>query len=282
MTCSILPNCEPPCDHGGLFRARRPPSPRRRCSPSPTWRAAELTPLGSITAVLDAVADGAGRPRFRAHRERHRGHGQRHHRRLIHDVELYIQREVVMDIHLHLMAPTGRGARPDRPRVLVPPRTGANARSTWPGRCPRPSSGRPTRRRTPPVCSGASDSADGAAIAPRLAAERYGLVDPGRGRGGPPRQPDPLRARGPAPGATRPTGHDKTSIVCFQRADHPGSLHGILGQFAARNINLTKLESRPTKQGLGDYCFVIDLARPRRPTRWSPTACATSTPGWPG
>jgi len=47
--------------------------------------------------------------------------------------------------------------------------------------------------------------------------------------------------------------------VCFQRADHPGSLHGILGQFAARNINLTKLESRPTKQGLGDYCFVIDL-----------------------
>jgi prephenate dehydratase len=56
------------------------------------------------------------------------------------------------------------------------------------------------------------------------------------------------------------TGHDKTSIVCFQRADHPGSLHGILGQFAARNINLTKLESRPTKQALGDYCFVIDLA----------------------
>ena len=56
------------------------------------------------------------------------------------------------------------------------------------------------------------------------------------------------------------TGHDKTSIVCFQRADHPGSLHGILGQFAARNINLTKLESRPTKQALGDYCFVIDLS----------------------
>jgi prephenate dehydratase len=56
-----------------------------------------------------------------------------------------------------------------------------------------------------------------------------------------------------------PTGHDRTSIVCFQRDDHPGSLHGILGQFAARNINLTKLESRPTKRGLGDYCFVIDL-----------------------
>jgi prephenate dehydratase len=47
--------------------------------------------------------------------------------------------------------------------------------------------------------------------------------------------------------------------VCFEGADHPGNLHSILGQFAARDINLTKLESRPTKQGLGEYCFVIDL-----------------------
>jgi prephenate dehydratase len=36
-------------------------------------------------------------------------------------------------------------------------------------------------------------------------------------------------------------------------------LHQILGQFAARSINLSKLESRPTKQALGTYCFVIDL-----------------------
>ena len=56
-----------------------------------------------------------------------------------------------------------------------------------------------------------------------------------------------------------PTGHDKTSIVCFQREDQPGSLHAILSEFSARNINLTKLESRPTKRGLGDYCFLIDL-----------------------
>ncbi len=60
-------------------------------------------------------------------------------------------------------------------------------------------------------------------------------------------------------GVPRATGHDRTSIVCFQSADHPGSLHSILGQFTARDINLTKLESRPTKRGLGDYCFVIDL-----------------------
>jgi prephenate dehydratase len=56
-----------------------------------------------------------------------------------------------------------------------------------------------------------------------------------------------------------PTGHDKTSIVCFQSSDHPGSLHGILGQFSARDLNLVKLESRPTKKGLGEYCFIIDF-----------------------
>ena len=60
-------------------------------------------------------------------------------------------------------------------------------------------------------------------------------------------------------GIPAPTGHDKTSIVCFQSADHPGSLHTILGQFSARNLNLTKLESRPTKKALGEYCFVIDI-----------------------
>jgi prephenate dehydratase len=60
-------------------------------------------------------------------------------------------------------------------------------------------------------------------------------------------------------GVPAPTGHDKTTIVCFQHADRPGSLLAILQEFAARAINLTKIESRPTKQGLGDYCFAIDF-----------------------
>ena len=60
-------------------------------------------------------------------------------------------------------------------------------------------------------------------------------------------------------GIPKSTGHDKTSIVCFQREDRPGSLLAILQEFAARAINLTKLESRPTKSGLGQYCFFIDF-----------------------
>ena len=54
------------------------------------------------------------------------------------------------------------------------------------------------------------------------------------------------------------TGHDRTAMVVYQRADEPGSLISILQEFAARRINLSNLLSRPTKAGgLGDYCFVI-------------------------
>ncbi len=62
----------------------------------------------------------------------------------------------------------------------------------------------------------------------------------------------------------RPTGRDKTSIVFSTRKDKPGSLHDILGVFALRNINLTKIESRPAKKALGDYYFFADMAGHRQ------------------
>lgn len=57
----------------------------------------------------------------------------------------------------------------------------------------------------------------------------------------------------------RRTGHDKTSIVFYTAADRPGILYEILGEFASRKINLTKIESRPSKKALGDYLFFIDF-----------------------
>ena len=56
-----------------------------------------------------------------------------------------------------------------------------------------------------------------------------------------------------------PTGADKTTVVLFQRDDHAGGLLALLEQFAARGINMTRLESRPTKESMGSYCFSIDL-----------------------
>lgn len=51
----------------------------------------------------------------------------------------------------------------------------------------------------------------------------------------------------------------KTSIAIRPLKDRPGLLHDLLRHFAIRNINLTKIESRPTKITLGDYIFYIDL-----------------------
>jgi prephenate dehydratase len=55
-----------------------------------------------------------------------------------------------------------------------------------------------------------------------------------------------------------PTGADKTTMVLFLREDHPGALLEILEQFASRGVNLCRIESRPTKRTLGDYCFSVD------------------------
>jgi prephenate dehydratase len=64
-----------------------------------------------------------------------------------------------------------------------------------------------------------------------------------------------VRLPGPPPART---GADKTSVIAFLADDHPGALMDILGQFAFRGINLTRIESRPTGDGIGRYCFFID------------------------
>jgi prephenate dehydratase len=55
------------------------------------------------------------------------------------------------------------------------------------------------------------------------------------------------------------TGADKTSACFSFDEDAPGILHGVLAEFANRGINLAKIESRPTRQSLGRYIFLIDF-----------------------
>jgi prephenate dehydratase len=55
-----------------------------------------------------------------------------------------------------------------------------------------------------------------------------------------------------------PTGADRTSVAAFLADDHPGALMDILDQFAVRDVNLTRIESRPTGDGIGKYFFFID------------------------
>ena len=56
-----------------------------------------------------------------------------------------------------------------------------------------------------------------------------------------------------------PTGADKTTLSLFIHQQRPGALLAILNEFAVRGVNLTRIESRPTRKALGDYYFSVDF-----------------------
>lgn len=56
-----------------------------------------------------------------------------------------------------------------------------------------------------------------------------------------------------------PSGADKTTLSLFMHLDQPGALLAILTEFAVRGVNMTRIESRPTRKALGDYYFSVDI-----------------------
>jgi prephenate dehydratase len=66
---------------------------------------------------------------------------------------------------------------------------------------------------------------------------------------------------------TSPTGYDRTSLAVYPQIDYPGLLHETLGHFSSRGVNLSKIESRPSKGRLGDYIFFIDVQGHQRDER---------------
>jgi prephenate dehydratase len=169
--------------------------------------------------------------------------------------DLLIQSEIVRPVSLNLVARRGTALADVSTVVSFPYATGQCRE--W------------LTRTLPGVEIAASNSTAGAvekvgrsrarglaAIGTKLAAELYGLSVLAEDIEDHPENATRFVVVGR--GIPPPTGHDKTTIVCFQREDRPGSLLAILQEFAARAINLTRLESRPTKTGLGRYCFVID------------------------
>ena len=173
------------------------------------------------------------------------------------EAELLVQREIVLAVQLNLLAPPGSRLADVR-RVMSIPHATAQCRAFLARELPgvevvaansTADAAREVGERRPPGT---------AAIGTALAAKLYGLeLLASDVEDHPDNQTRFLAVA--SEGIPAPTGHDKTTVVCFQEADRPGSLLAILQEFAARAINLTKLESRPTKKGLGDYCFVIDL-----------------------
>lgn len=61
------------------------------------------------------------------------------------------------------------------------------------------------------------------------------------------------------PGVTpEPTGNDRTTFVVHIRQEQPGALSGVLIELASRSINLTRIESRPWRERIGEYHFILE------------------------
>jgi prephenate dehydratase len=222
----------------------------------PDLAAGDLIAFRTVPDVLDAVSSGDVDYGFVPIENSIEGMVNFTLDSLAFDHELMITREVVLDIHMCLAARPGVQLGDVKEILSIPVATAQCHRFL---REHLPAADVRTALSTAAAAELVSDdpSPHLAAIAPRVAAERYGLeviaenIEDHAGN----QTRFVVVARNGIPPAT---GHDRTALVVYQRADEPGSLISILQEFAARRLNLSNLISRPTKHGgLGDYCFII-------------------------
>jgi prephenate dehydratase len=226
----------------------------------PELRVAGHKALGSFVEVLASVGEGSSDLAFVALENSIEGTVPVTVDQLIFERELIILREVVLPVTQNLLVPPGTSLADVR-RVVSFPHATAQCRGWLSEHLPGAAevAANSTAHAVQLVAAG-EGGAGSAAIGTGLAAELYGLDVAAADIEDHADNVTRFVLVGPADSSIpAPTGHDKTSVVCFQSADRPGSLHGILGQFSARDLNLVKLESRPTKHRLGDYCFIIDF-----------------------
>jgi prephenate dehydratase len=219
--------------------------------------AGELVALDSMPDVLAATASGDVDLGFIALENSIEGTVLRVLDGLVFDHDLLIQREVVMAISQNLLGPPGMTLA-EVCRVVSFPHAMEQCRTFFAAALPNVEMVAANSTATAVQQVGEGRPEGTAALGSALAGKLYGLEVLAADVEDHPDNSTRFVVVATA-GIPAPTGHDKTSIVCFQRDDRPGSLHAILGQFSARNLNLSKLESRPTKHSLGDYCFIIDL-----------------------
>lgn len=223
----------------------------------PDLVAGEVLAMGSIADVIGAVADGEVDLGLVPIENAIEGSVNITIDLIAFETDLLIQREVVIPVDMCLMVKPGV-AFEDIETVSSFPHAIAQCRGFLSERLPKVAT--KAANSTADAARVLAETGDerSAAIGPARAAEVYGLEILAHGIEDHPENATRfvVVAREGIPAAT---GHDKTSIVVFQRADAPGSLLAILQEFAARSINLSKLESRPTKKALGDYCFLIHL-----------------------
>ncbi|NNE97218.1 MAG: prephenate dehydratase [Acidimicrobiales bacterium] len=221
----------------------------------PDLDAMELYPMRTFIDVLYACRDGEVDLGFVAIENAIEGMVNVTMDTLAFDTDLLIQREVVLDITMELMAQPGTSLD-DVKVVASHPVANAQCRTFL--RANLPDATVQPANSTADGAHIAAETKGVAALGPSIAGERYGLETIASDIADHPENQTRFLvvAREGVPPAT---GHDKTSVVLRQKHDHPGSLVAILQEFAARNINLSRLSSRPAKKTLGEYAFIVDL-----------------------
>ena len=218
-------------------------------------KTAQLIPFPSIPAVAVAVASGMAEEGVVAIENSLEGSVTDTLDLLIHESGVFIRKELVLPIEHYLLVKQGTEAGSVKVLYAHPQALG-QCRNVIERCFPKVN-----------VVAALSNAAaveemmasihPAAAIGTRRAAELYGAEILARG------------IQDKASNVTRfvvlaltdhpPTGADKTSL-CFSFADdRPGVLCEVLQKFAERNINLAKIESRPSKESLGRYIFLIDI-----------------------
>lgn len=192
---------------------------------------------------------------------------------LVHDVQLAVRADIVLPIRHHLLIRPGIDWQ--QVQVVVShPQALAQCRRWLDGHLPGVSVEAALSTAAAAARVGAPDGVESAreiaAIGNAFSAELYGLDiavqniqdesvnetrffvigRPGEGGG----------VEGDAARRDGEREHNyKTSVAFAFEADGPGNLYGALGEFARHEVNLTKLESRPARQALGQYIFFVDM-----------------------
>jgi len=214
-----------------------------------------LIPFPSVTAVAAAVDTGIAEEGVTAIENSLEGSVTDTLDLLIHESKLLIRQEMVLPIEHHLLVKTDTPAQEIK-TIFSHPQALAQCRHFL-ERCFPQSSMVAALSTTSAVEQMLAHPTPAAAIGTQRAAILYearilakNIQD---------RSPNVTRFVVLAPQDHPPTGQDKTSL-CFSFAqDLPGLLCSVLQEFAERNINLTKVESRPSKESLGQYIFLIDF-----------------------
>ncbi|MFE9169316.1 prephenate dehydratase [Streptomyces kebangsaanensis] len=215
----------------------------------------ELIPYVSVQSALDAVRAGEAEAAFVPIENSVEGGITATLDELVAGEPLMIYREVLLSITFALLVRPGTKLS-DVKTVTAHPAAQPQVRNWLKAHLPDA------------VWESAASNADGArlvqegrydaAFAGEFAAARYGLVPLETGIHDAENAQTRFVLVGRPARPAAPSGADKTSVVLWQRNDHPGGLRDLLGEFSTRGINLMLLQSRPTGAGIGNYCFCVD------------------------